>query len=279
MALKEITLTKIPVSAPVVRLVRGDNDSTVLRMTIDRFDGGVDLADLTWMVNVVNAEGMHDTYQLQNTVVGNDAISVDWLIGGVATGAEGDTQFELEGVRGGDDVTVWQSGSRVLRIYPDVAGLPNDVGTEALSEVAQLIAYVNTELPTVLDARDEAVEAAQHPPIPGSNGNWWVWNAANDAYDDTGMPWTGSGEGGSTGGNGLPYVSAADDGKVAMVINGAWCAAELPLYDGVYSVTPSATEDQTLATAQKLMDADLVVAKIPFSEVTNTANGKTATIG
>lgn len=279
MARKEITLTKIPISTPVARLIRGDNASTVLCMTVDRYDGGVDLSELTWMINVVNAENVFDTYQLEKVMIENETIYLEWLIGGVATSAEGDTQFELEGVRDGDSAIVWQSGTRVLKIYPDISGLPQDVESEELSEVAQLIAYVNHELPTVLAARDEANEAAQHPPVPGSNGNWWVWNAANDAYNDTGMPWTGSGEGGSSGGNGLPYVSAADDGKVAMVVNGAWAAAELPLYDGVYSVTPSATEEQMLATAQKLMNANLVVAKIPFSEVSNTANGKTATIG
>lgn len=31
---------------------------------------------------------------------------------------------------------------------------------------------------------------------------------------------------------GLPAVTAADNGKVATVVNGAWAAAVLPLYDG-----------------------------------------------
>ena len=277
MAHKEITLTKIPASAPVLRLVRGDNDSAILRMIVDRYDGGVDLAELTWLVNVLNADGEFDAYPLQNVAVSETSLSVEWLIGGTATRVEGETKFELEGVRG-EDAVVWQSGFRVLMIYPDVSGFPQDAEEAELTEVAQLIEFVSGELPEVLAARDAANAAAQNPPKPGNNGNWWLWNAASGAYVDSGKPWTGSGDG-SVPGAGLPYVTEADNGKVAMVVEGAWAAAELPAYDGAYSVRPSAEGDVTLATAQKMMDADLVVEKIPFSEVTNMANGKTATIG
>jgi hypothetical protein len=77
---------------------------------------------------------------------------------------------------------------------------------------------------------------------------------------------------------GLPDVNAADNGKVLTVVDGAWIAADLPKYDGEYSVTP-AVEEQTLLTSQKYLDANLRIEKIPYSEVTNTANGTTATIG
>ena len=277
MAVKEITLTKTPVSAPSVRLVRGDNDSTLLRMNVDRYDGGVDLAELTWMVNVVNAEGEYDAFPLQSASVSDDRITVEWLIGGTATGADGETKFELEGVRG-DGAVVWQSGYRVLMIYPDISGFPQDAGEAELTEIAQLIEYVGNELPAVLAARDAANLAAQNPPKPGNNGNWWLWDAETSEYVDSGRPWTGSADG-SVPGVGLPYVSAEDDGKVAMVVDGSWQAAELPLFDGTYTVTPSAEGAVVLAAAQKLMDANVVVEKIPFAEVTNSANGKTATIG
>lgn len=32
--------------------------------------------------------------------------------------------------------------------------------------------------------------------------------------------------------NGLPSVTASDNGKVLRVVNGAWAAASLPVYDG-----------------------------------------------
>ena len=53
---------------------------------------------------------------------------------------------------------------------------------------------------------------------------------------------------------------------------------EHDVYEGEYIVTPQ-VEQQTLQTAQKLMQADVLVKEIPYAEVTNLSNGKTVTIG
>ena len=53
---------------------------------------------------------------------------------------------------------------------------------------------------------------------------------------------------------------------------------EYEVYDGSYTVTPLVTR-QTLATNQKLMQADMVIEKIPYAEVSNNSGGITATIG
>lgn len=53
---------------------------------------------------------------------------------------------------------------------------------------------------------------------------------------------------------------------------------EYEIYDGSYQVTPK-TASQTLATANKLMQADVMVNEIPYAEVTNNSGGKTASIG
>ena len=45
-------------------------------------------------------------------------------------------------------------------------------------------------------------------------------------------------------------------------------------YDGEYSVIPT-LENQTLATADKLMKQDVTVEKIPHYEVSNNAGGTT----
>jgi len=79
--------------------------------------------------------------------------------------------------------------------------------------------------------------------------------------------------------SGLPSVSKNDDGKILKVVDGKWVAVEMPTYDGEYEVTPAVDADQTLLTAQKLVDANIKVTKIPYFEVSNSANGVTATIG
>lgn len=50
-------------------------------------------------------------------------------------------------------------------------------------------------------------------------------------------------------------------------------------YEGEYLVTPSTIDDVTLETIDLYMKKNVVVVKIPYAEVTNGANGKTATIG
>lgn len=49
-------------------------------------------------------------------------------------------------------------------------------------------------------------------------------------------------------------------------------------YEGSYEVVPKVVA-QTLPTAQKIMQKDLVIAVIPYAEVSNLFDGKTVTIG
>lgn len=53
---------------------------------------------------------------------------------------------------------------------------------------------------------------------------------------------------------------------------------EILRYEGSYQVTP-AVSSQTLDTSNKLMQADIVVEKIPYTEVSNNSGGTTASIG
>lgn len=54
--------------------------------------------------------------------------------------------------------------------------------------------------------------------------------------------------------------------------------ADYEVYEGSYKVTP-AVSSQTLDTSNKLMQADVLVGKIPYAEVSNNSGGKTASIG
>lgn len=53
--------------------------------------------------------------------------------------------------------------------------------------------------------------------------------------------------------------------------------SEVPSYDGAYTVTPK-TYEQSLATRNKLMRADVTIKEIPYYETSNIS-GKTVYIG
>ena len=50
------------------------------------------------------------------------------------------------------------------------------------------------------------------------------------------------------------------------------------IYEGEYKITPK-IEMQTLPTAQKSMQKDMIIEAIPYAEVSNAFNGQTVTIG
>lgn len=142
-----------------------------------------------------------------------------------------------------------------------------------------------------LDARvlfsslEEAQAAATSAEAPGSKNTQYFFGQKLLVLTETTAQWykitpqnTLEKEGGSGDGSDLPSVTEEDDGKVLTVSGGQWVAKELPKYDGEYSVTPSAEGDITLETAQTMLDADVIVNKIPYAEVSNSANGTTVTI-
>lgn len=56
-------------------------------------------------------------------------------------------------------------------------------------------------------------------------------------------------------------------------------SSNLPTYNGEHIVIPSASDVQVLQTAQKVMNSNITIEKIPYNEVGNIAGGVTATIG
>jgi hypothetical protein len=79
------------------------------------------------------------------------------------------------------------------------------------------------------------------------------------------------------------YGQLSGSSKLSGVLSGKGClAAKISVggtrYQGDYVVV-SSTEEQTLATAQTYMEADVTIKAIPFSEVSNLAGGSTFFIG
>lgn len=52
-----------------------------------------------------------------------------------------------------------------------------------------------------------------------------------------------------------------------------------PFYQGSYIVTPIANLDLLLETANKVLQDDIIVNKIPYTEVSNLSGGYTVSIG
>lgn len=67
--------------------------------------------------------------------------------------------------------------------------------------------------------------------------------------------------------------------KIEVEINGEVVkVGDYEEYKGDYVVTPRVSE-QKLATADKVLNNDVVVREIPYAEVSNLTGGKTVTIG
>lgn len=76
--------------------------------------------------------------------------------------------------------------------------------------------------------------------------------------------------------------STSFGGKEHFHVNFSGNTIEIPIgdyYTGPYSVIPLVGEDQILETKDHAMHENVVVHEIPYAEVSNTAGGKTATIG
>ena len=76
----------------------------------------------------------------------------------------------------------------------------------------------------------------------------------------------------------VPEVDDSDNGKILQVVDGEWAAAELPVYDGQYEVTPLADAAVTLETQSTFLDQDIVVREVPYQAVSNAAGGETVSI-
>lgn len=63
------------------------------------------------------------------------------------------------------------------------------------------------------------------------------------------------------------------------IITDACLAERHELYEGKYEVIPELRETQTLNTANKYLDKDIIIHEVPYSVTSNTSNGFTVYIG
>lgn len=184
-------------AAPFGTLIRGDNQTARVRISVPRIDNGIDLSDLTWMAHVTNAEGQTDVVHAQDVMVQNSDIVMSVIMGGVATAAAGNTKIMIEGVNAGG--SVWRSAEYYLRVDDAAEGELSEDDAQRLTALQELMLYVDGNLNAVIEAGDMAKQAYQHPPVIGENGNWFIWDWKTGVYVDSGKPSQGSGGSGGGG--------------------------------------------------------------------------------
>ena len=137
-------------------LIRGDNESEVIRIEIARNIEGVDLSDFVWSVKYTNSVGQTDICVLDVEEVNSHDIILLWTPGGAATSEPGTTSFEIEGING---ERVWQSATQYIEILGDLDGEPN-YDPEEMSEVQKLIRFAKDEINALYSASETASAAA-----------------------------------------------------------------------------------------------------------------------
>lgn len=191
MAVKVIRVSKQTDHAPVLDIIRGDSKSTQVRLVVPALVDGVDLSNLVWTVKIKRPDGEPDRATLESTIE-DGYINAEWTIGGFTTAVPGTVTCKLEGFNG--DVVVWQGSNFYLCVHDTYDTEPQGETAEALSEVQNLIIYVNGELGNVIAAAERAEEAAKYPPIIGANGNWLLYDVSDiddideSKYKDSGLP-------------------------------------------------------------------------------------------
>lgn len=161
MAVIKIEAKKDTRCTQTICLIRGDRRTQILRFGVNRYDGGVDLADLAWVIKTVNANGVEDVFDPEAVEIGESRITVDWLVEGSVTDADGLAKYELNGLDTvGEDVVpvIWRGGTGTISLRADIS--PKFGESDGMTNIEKLILYVDGELQNVIDAGSTAADAA-----------------------------------------------------------------------------------------------------------------------
>ena len=171
--------------------------------------------------------------------------------------------------------TIWCTISDIVN------GVSTD-GIESAEPTPEIVVQITETADKAMDVANDAYRIAtsvkQSADAGLFDGKSAYEVAVDNGFQGTEQEWLDS-LSSSAQGEALPSVTEEDNGKVLMVADGKWSKGELPIYEGVFEVVPSTEESIILKTAQKMMDADVKVEKIPYAEVSNASNGTTVTIG
>lgn len=172
MAVIKIEAKKDTRCTQTVCLIQGDRRTQILRFSVNRYDGGVDLADLVWVIKTVNAKGVDDVFEPAAVEISESRITIDWLVDGTVTDASGMAKYELNGL----DATVegkaviWKGGTGTMSLR---ANIGENFGNIDMTNIDRLVLYVEGRLQDIVDLTGElqgAGDAANAAAIAANAG-------------------------------------------------------------------------------------------------------------
>ena len=144
MADKTIILSKDPSQlCQEIPLIEGDNNTYVIRFVAPRYSGGVDLANLTWGVNIKNATLEQGFVNLSSATSDDSAVYIDWNVGSFATVLHGSSFCTIEGRNNSSSAhPVWKSSIVTLRVGRSVSAddIIDGSDIDSITEIAENVA-------------------------------------------------------------------------------------------------------------------------------------------
>lgn len=67
----------------------------------------------------------------------------------------------------------------------------------------------------------------------------------------------------------VPMSVGTDSQNIGMSIGAEYAVAGAEIYDGTYEVIPKANQSQTLETANKMMEEDVLIFEVPYFQTSN----------
>lgn len=144
MADKTIILSKDPSQlCQEIPLIEGDNNTYVIRFVAPRYSGGVDLANLTWGVNIKNATLEQGFVNLSSATSDDSAVYIDWNVGSFATVLHGSSFCTIEGRNNSNSAhPVWKSSVVTLRVGRAISAddIIDGSDIDSITEIAENVA-------------------------------------------------------------------------------------------------------------------------------------------
>ena len=144
MADKTIILSKDPSQlCQEIPLIEGDNNTYVIRFVAPRYSGGVDLANLTWGVNIKNATLEQGFVNLSSATSDDSAVYIDWNVGSFATVLHGSSFCTIEGRNNSSSShPVWKTSVVTLRVGRAISAddIIDGSDIDSITEIAENVA-------------------------------------------------------------------------------------------------------------------------------------------